>query len=255
MAIVFVLAAWLVLAFVAGEVFLVVIGVAEATTLGVSAVFALLLVFLVSVMTARRFVDRHALQSLLAVFGAHPPRRSGEPWGCRACGAPLPDDGAALVRCVFCQGDNVTGVNLRPAAAKLAREATRLEQVLDRRRSKRRWGIFWFWVLAPGAVLCGLVAAFFVALGLEFLGERDRCSKGEARACVSLAFTYSDEANLRRDLAKAARLAERGCVLGDDTGCCIARRAREERWGDFSDEGALQRRLAERASVLDAECW
>jgi hypothetical protein len=249
------LAAGVVAAFIVGEIFLAFIGIAEVFTLGVSAVFSLLLVGLVTVMTTRRFADRHALQSLLAVFGARPPRRGGEPWCCRGCGGPLPSDARDLVTCVFCARQNVLGADLRGAAQQLEEEAVRLEAMLERRRARARRAILWFWLLTPGVALCGLVAAFLVALGLEHLGEVDHCASGEARACVSLAFSFSDEANLGRDLPKAARYAERGCLLGAGDDCCLARRASLDRWGSFADHEALARRLTTLAPKLEEMCW
>jgi hypothetical protein len=248
------LSALLVLLFAAGEIFLAAIGIAELFTLGLSAVLSLLLVGVVATMSTRRFIDRHAMQSLLAVYGARAPHRKGEPWTCRGCGAPLPTSAAQLVSCVFCQRSNVLGADLRRSAEALAKEAERLDDVLAKRRRQTANAILVFWGLAPAALLCGLVAVFFIALGLEHLAETDNCKGGEARACVSLAFSYSDEDNLGRDLKKAARFAERGCLLGSTDGCCLARQARKEKWGRFADKAALKRRLDSKAAELDKEC-
>jgi TPR repeat protein len=248
------LAALLVSLFAAGELFLASIGIAEMFTLGVSAVMSLLLVGVVSAMATRRFIDRHAMQSLLAIYGAQAPRRKGEPWCCRGCGAPLPTPGQ-LVTCVFCERSNVLGADLRRSAEALATEAERLEEVLEQRRSKTGTAKLVFWALAPAALLCALIGVFFIALGLEHLAEGDNCEGGEARACVSLAFSYSDEDNFGRDLAKAARLAERACLLDDIDGCCLARQARKEKWGSFARAAKLKRRLKKKAAELDEECW
>lgn len=249
------LSALVVLLFAAGEVFLATIGIVELFTLGVSAVTSLLLVGVVATMSTRRFIDRHAMQSLLAVYGARAPRRKGEPWTCRGCGAPLVAGTSQLVGCVFCGRSNVLGADLRRSAEALAKEADRLEEVLEKRRSQLARAKLVFWGLAPAALLCGLIAVFFVALGLEHLDEQDNCDDGEARACVSLAFSYSDEANLGRNLKKAARLAERGCLLDHVDGCCLARQALRENWGKFAKGAKTKRRLEKMASELEENCW
>ena len=224
------------LSFVAAEVFLLLLGVADVFSLGASAVLSLSLAGVVTVMLTRRLIDRYALQSLIAVFGARAPGRQGEPWACRVCGGPLPAGDEHILRCVFCDCENLVGSDLWRSTRELEGEAQRLDAVLDERGRRTKNAIMTFWCLAPVAALSGLVALFFIALGAEFVYEDGNCQRGEARACQSLAFTYSSEENLNRDLPRAAKMAERGCLKGlevDD--CCLASIAKRDKWGPFDD--------------------
>ncbi len=245
----------LVLLFIAGQLLLAMVGIVEQFSLGTSAVASLLLIFVSGFRQKRRFTDRQALQSLLALIGAQPPRRTGEPWGCRSCGAPLASGDFQLITCVFCGQQNVLGSPLFHRTAALAEEARRLEDVLVQRKRRTRQAIIVFWVTAPLAAMLSLAAVFFVLLALEHETEKKNCQKGEARACVSLAFSYKDEANLRQSLPLAAQFAERGCRLGDVVGCCLAREAREENWGPFQDPGAIEAQMQKLSAQMEKDCW
>jgi hypothetical protein len=86
-----------------------------------------------------RMVDRRALASFVTVFGASPPVVPGDPPRCRSCGAPLrTSDDATVVRCVFCDVSNVTGVDLRSLAGRTEESQDSLEEEL-RRRGAERW--------------------------------------------------------------------------------------------------------------------
>jgi hypothetical protein len=90
-----------------------------------------------------RLVDRRALAALTFGFGARPPASQGDPSTCRACGAPLRDaSDVVVVRCVFCNADNVTGLDLRATARQTSKHAKSLDDALAARtqeRSKWRW--------------------------------------------------------------------------------------------------------------------
>jgi uncharacterized Zn finger protein (UPF0148 family) len=87
---------------------------------------------------AAYFANRKTLRVLAQSFGAVPPKAPGAPSTCRQCGAPLPDSGgAAFVRCVYCQAENVLGVDPRPAAARTHTERSDLRQALGHRRRAR----------------------------------------------------------------------------------------------------------------------
>jgi hypothetical protein len=86
-----------------------------------------------------RMVDRRALASFVSVFGASPPAVPGDPPRCRSCSAPLrTSDDATVVRCVFCDVSNVTGVDLRSLAGRTEESQDSLEEEL-RRRGEERW--------------------------------------------------------------------------------------------------------------------
>jgi hypothetical protein len=86
-----------------------------------------------------RMVDRRALASFVTVFGASPPAVPGDPPRCRSCSAPLrTSDDATVVRCVFCDVSNITGVDLRSLAGRTEDSQDSLEDAL-RKRSEQRW--------------------------------------------------------------------------------------------------------------------
>lgn len=89
-----------------------------------------------------RLVDRRALGSLVMTFGAQPPARKGEPLRCRSCMGPLPVRSAVVVQCIYCDASNVTGVDLRANAQRVAKSARSLWSALDQRGKDRRT---WRW--------------------------------------------------------------------------------------------------------------
>ena len=107
-----------------------------------------LLVFPISMIVGLFFLlraslaDRFALRLLTLDFGAQHPQREGEPYTCRRCDAPLPDEpGSVVVGCRYCGAENILGLDLRRDAVKATREATSLEDALARRAQERRlWG-------------------------------------------------------------------------------------------------------------------
>ena len=53
----------------------------------------------------------------------------------------------------------------------------------------------------------------------------------------------------------SAEAAERGCLLDDVDGCCLARQALRENWGKFAKGAKTKRRLEKMASELEEHCW
>ncbi len=85
-----------------------------------------------------RVVDRFALGLLTRDFSAK--RAESGQLVCRRCGGPLSSGrDAALARCVYCDSDNVLGVDLRQSARQLERQQPSLEAVLAA-RTRRRLG-------------------------------------------------------------------------------------------------------------------
>jgi TPR repeat protein len=147
-------------------------------------------------------------------FGAIPPSAAGQPYLCRRCLAPLdPKSEQALVSCVYCQSDNVLGIDLR-RDAKVAREETKsLSSALQRRASeRRRW---------RGVSLVGLVLVVAAAWSLRNgIGHNaltypleQQCKQNDLAACVALAdlISVKESEVVFVNLRKAAALYERGC--------------------------------------------
>ena len=59
--------------------------------------------------------DRIGAVALAMGSAARSPEKPGDPYACRVCGAPLPpaEAGAIVVRCGYCNADNVLGIDLR----------------------------------------------------------------------------------------------------------------------------------------------
>lgn len=113
-------------------------------------VFPLALIAGLFVLLRATLVDRVALRLLTLDFGARDPRRPGDPFGCRACGGPLPHaEQAVVVRCVYCEADNVLGLDLRARAHRSDTTASSLDDAIaTRARERRRWR----WRLLPAVL-------------------------------------------------------------------------------------------------------
>lgn len=114
--------------------------------------------------------DRFALRLLTLDFGAQHPRKEGDPYTCRRCDAPLPDEpGTVVVGCRYCSAENILGLDLRRQAVNATREATSLEDALSKRGKERRvWGALT--VVAVVLVVAGLAA---LAQGISSMIELD----------------------------------------------------------------------------------
>lgn len=104
-------------------------------------VFPLALIPGVFMLLRATLVDRFALRLLTLDLGARTPTREGDPFGCRACGGPLVvAEGELVVRCVYCEADNVLGLDLRAKTRREQSSATSLAEALAwRTRERRRW--------------------------------------------------------------------------------------------------------------------
>lgn len=95
--------------------------------------------------------ERQAIQMVSLRFGALAPARRGEPARCRRCHGALPSAGAnGLVTCLYCEADNVLGLDLRPAVDAARAEEASLVATATRARAER---VKWRWLAALAAVL------------------------------------------------------------------------------------------------------
>ena len=104
--------------------------------------FILGLFFILRGLTARRA----ALRLLTLHYGAFPPDGEGEPHTCRSCGAPLHEEpDRILIRCAYCDADNILALDLRRRAAPAAEQERRLERDLRAQRRERiKWAVYAF---------------------------------------------------------------------------------------------------------------
>lgn len=107
-------------------------------------VFPLALIPGVFMLLRATLVDRFALRLLTLDLGARTPTRDGDPFGCRACGGPLVvAEGEVVVRCVYCEADNVLGLDLRAKTRREQSSAVSLAEALAwRTRERRRWRLW-----------------------------------------------------------------------------------------------------------------
>ena len=145
--------------------------------LGVFPLATILALFLV---LRAQLTDRQALRLLTLEFGARKPARSGDPYTCRSCDGPLPEEGAhVVVKCAYCGAENVLGLDLRRAAKPATEQARGLEDALAQRRSERR-----LWTAltgVAGVLLLVGVGSLAMGLGAPVLLEEDK-PKGKATA-------------------------------------------------------------------------
>jgi hypothetical protein len=120
--------------------------------------------------------NRQALRLLADNFGAVPPVADGEPSTCRDCGAPLGASDRVLVRCVYCQAENVLGVDPRPAALRRKRERVDLARGLARRARAR--------VTLAIAIPVSVAAALFVGREVHRAWHIPAAAGGLPTACV-----------------------------------------------------------------------
>ena len=83
------------------------------------------------------FANRRALRLVTLDFGATPPSRAGASWSCRVCAAPLPDSERMLARCVYCDAENVLGIDLRRQGARSEAQSRGIAPALRHRRRAR----------------------------------------------------------------------------------------------------------------------
>jgi hypothetical protein len=106
----------------------------------------------VGVLGATYLANRRALSLVSLRFGAMPPLREGDPYGCRQCAAPLPKrEGRVVVGCLYCGAENVVGTDLRRAGARAKGQERSVMDALRHRRRAR--GAFWAATIASGAVI------------------------------------------------------------------------------------------------------
>jgi Tol biopolymer transport system component len=107
-------------------------------------VFPLALIPGIFMLLRATLVDRFALRLLTLELGAKTPTRDGDPFGCRACSGPLVvAEGEVVVRCVYCEADNVLGLDLRGKTQREQSSAKSLGDALAwRTKERRRWRLW-----------------------------------------------------------------------------------------------------------------
>ena len=93
---------------------------------------------------------RYALRAVLLDYGATGPSQPGAPHLCRACSAPLPDArDEMVVRCAYCNAENVLGLDLRGKARGSADESSLRRDLAYFRSSRAFWAMLAILAVAP----------------------------------------------------------------------------------------------------------
>jgi hypothetical protein len=193
-----------------------------------------LLVLVMFVLGRAALASRRALRLVAAGFGARAPTQPGGAPGCRRCGGPLPPSESVIVDCVFCDADNVLGIDARAQVAPTQAHQRSLSDVVRARdRERLRWRGTAVAVL-PIAVLAGGMAAASYSVGRELAETLQACEAGDGAACREAAVDYDLGISVAEDDAKAFALAQRGCELGDAESCWTV--AQDLYWGWGTDE-------------------
>ena len=192
-------------------------------------------------LTRVRVADRSAVRHLTLHFGARRPERAGDPYLCRDCGAPLPSGRAEQVvvcRCVYCEADNVLGLDLRREAGAAARERRELEQAFKLRNGERRVGFrgfaiagsiaalgLWLWIPSLGTPALASEAQIVHDAQVATLERyQQRCNARDLEGCSNLGTLFEKGQGVRQDYGHAFALYERACKGGvamacDNLGC------------------------------------
>lgn len=162
---------------------------------------------------------RRALHLVTASFGARPPRGVEGAWTCRSCGGALPAASGLVVGCVFCEAENVLGLDLRDEAASGKKQRASLEAVLVGARAERRR----LAGAAAGSLALGVVAAAVFAIqhadAQALARRRAACKRDDGAACLELGKAFDFGQGVAKDRKKACGLYEQACDLGELEGC------------------------------------
>lgn len=191
-----------------------------ATTLP-TFLFPLALIAAMFVLLRFRLVNRQALRLLTLGFAARDPQRPGDPYTCRKCGGALPAQQSSIVAvCIFCNAENVLGIDLRGQAGTHVQEAQSLEQALSSRNKQRvLWGL-----LLPVAAVLLLGGGVALAAGFRppdtvAAQYRTWCDAGHAGYCDALATMYETGNTVAVDEERAAEIWTKSCNLGSARAC------------------------------------
>ncbi len=187
-------------------------------------------------------VDRYALRLLTVELAARPSETATGSYECRNCGAPFAaQSGHLLVRCVYCDEDNILGIDLRHEVRPVRKQVRTLRAAFrERSRQRLLWG-----GLALFAPLLFACAAFAGQKGFQYRSPltavSEACYRGRAVSCVEVARWYEKGEGVEEDRGKARDLADRACDLGYAEGCFQAARHHDFFTDDFDSEEGTER--------------
>jgi hypothetical protein len=116
---------------------------------------AVALSILASVVASRRV----AVSAVAVDFAAVAPERPEDPFGCRVCGAPLPEREEPVVRCAYCASESVLRSARPRAPSRVKEQADRLEESLSSQRTEQQVRQIFFALVGLPALFGAYLAA------------------------------------------------------------------------------------------------
>ena len=205
-----------------------------------SGVLAVLALFIVA---RGKLASRRALRLLASSFGARAPRDGRDGFACRRCGGRLPESDQIVVACVYCDADNLLGLDLRPEAEASKEHELSLADALAARRRDR-----WFWACASlGAIVIALVSGGMAyasySMAQEHAAQLAGCKRGDAAQCYEVAMDYYLGISVAEDDEQALKYQLRACELGHGEACLDISERYRWGWGVVQDaDGATEYR-------------
>ena len=168
-------------------------------------------------------VNRQALSLLSTRFSALPPDKPGAPPLCRNCQAPLPGaaDGQMLVRCAYCDADNILGLDVRARAGTEVAQQRSIDVEISRRRDEHR-----LWRTAAfGAIVAVVGLRWLVPYTFRPHTDPARCRAGDVAACIRAGERSEHvEHAYNEDIRDALAFYRLGCQAHDQQSCRAAAR-------------------------------
>ncbi|MBW2528190.1 MAG: sel1 repeat family protein [Deltaproteobacteria bacterium] len=191
-------------------------GVFEVGWTLVSGSLAVLSVF---ILARAGLARRRALRLLTSSFGARAPRSAQEGYGCRRCGAPLPDATGLVAKCAYCEADNLLGLDFRSEVEPTQEHELSLTEALEARKRERTTWLFASMGAFVIAGIGGVMAAATISMSLEHAEQVRRCEAGKADACLEVARDFSLGMSVAEDEDQAYEYEKRACKLGNGEAC------------------------------------
>jgi hypothetical protein len=162
-------------------------------------------------------MKRRALHLIALDFGA---RTHESGYCCRSCGGPLVVvHDALLCRCVFCDSDNVLGLNIVGRKQATSKERHSLEDALKvRKRERRRW--LWLAFLALiGGSFAALMSTVSFVVAAEFAELQEKCDQDDPVACYELGVDIYLGISVGQDEPQGMVLYAKACKLDHAEAC------------------------------------
>jgi hypothetical protein len=127
---------------------------------------------------------RRSLQVLTTTFAARPAAHSGEQAAGRVCGGPLPESANPVVRCAYCEAENVIGLDVRPLLRQVEGHRGSVADLLRDQKAERGRFMALGVAGAAAATVGGFWLVIQIAVSAGVAEQREACARGDAAACA-----------------------------------------------------------------------